>query len=56
MFQRLIDRGDVDKEHIIELESGKAKLFFLKENESENALGRMKNLLLDSYEQRVHNN
>ena len=56
MFQRLTDRGDVDKEHIIELESGKAKLFFLKENKSENALVRVKNLLLDSYEQRVHNN
>ena len=24
MFQRLTDRGDVDKEHIIELKSGKA--------------------------------
>ncbi len=43
MFQRLTDRGDV-------------KLFFLKENKSENALVRVKNLLLDSYEQRVHNN
>ena len=56
MFQRLTDRGDVDKEHIIELESGKAKLFFLKENKSENALVRVKNLLLDSYEQRVQDN
>jgi hypothetical protein len=56
MFQRLTDRGDVDKEHIIELESGKAKLFFLKESKSDNALVRVKNLLLDSYEQRVHNN
>ncbi len=43
MFQRLTDRGDVDKEHIIELESGKAKLFFLKESKN-------------SYEQRVQDN
>ena len=56
MFQRLTDRGDVDKEHIIELESGKAKLFFLKESKNDNALVRVKNLLLDSYEQRVQDN
>ena len=56
MFQRLTDRGDVDKEHIIEKESGKAKLFFLKESKSDNALVRVKNLLLDSYEQRVQDN
>ena len=46
MFQRLTDRGDVDKEHIIELESGKAKLFFLKESKSDNALVRVKNCCL----------
>ena len=56
MFMLLTDMGDVDKKHIIVLESGKAKLFFLKENKSDNALVRVKNLLLDSYEQRVHNN
>ena len=56
MFQRLTDRGDVDKERIIELESGKAKLFFLKETKNDNALVRVKNLLLDSYEQRVQDN
>ena len=55
LIDLIMGRG-FDKEHIIELESGKAKLFFLKENKSENALVRVKNLLLDSYEQRVHNN
>ena len=32
MFQRLNERGDVDKEHIIELSGEKARLFFLKED------------------------
>ena len=55
MYHRLIDRGDVDKEHVIELEGEKARLFFLKENSDSQALQRVKYMLLDSYEQRLFN-
>lgn len=53
MYQRLRDRGDVDKEHVIELEGHKAKLFFLKENSDSHALKRVESMLLDSYEKRI---
>ena len=53
MYQRLIEREDVDKEHVIELHSGKVKLFFLKENSSFDALKWVESLLLDSYENRL---
>ena len=55
MYQRLSERGDVDKEHVIELEGDKAKLFFLKEDSDSQSLKRVKEMLLDSYEQRIHN-
>ena len=53
MYQHLIDREDVDKENVVELQNGKAKLFFLKENSSTDAMKRVKSLLLDSYEDRL---
>lgn len=53
MYQRLSERGDVDKEHVIELEGDKAKLFFLKEDSGSNPLKRVESMLLDSYEQRI---
>ena len=56
MFQRLRDRGDVDKEHVIELEGENAKLFFLKDDSGSQALQRVKGMLLESYEQRIENN
>lgn len=35
MYQRLSERGDVDKEHVIELEGDKAKLFFFERGQRE---------------------
>ena len=55
MCHHLIDRGDVDKEHVIQLEGEKGKLFFLKEDSGSQALQRVKGMLLDSYEQRIEN-
>ena len=40
MCQHLIDRGDVDKEHVIQLEGEKGKLFFLKEDSESHNLKR----------------
>ena len=40
MCQHLIDRGDVDKEHVIQLEGEKGKLFFLKEDSESHTLKR----------------
>ena len=42
MCHHLIDRGDVDKEHVIELEGEKGKLFFLKEESESHTLKREK--------------
>ena len=54
MFQRLVERGDVDKEHIIELSGEKARLFFLNEDSNTDPLKNVKDMLLDSYEQRTN--
>lgn len=54
MYQRLVDRGDVDKEHVIELSGEKARLFFLKEDSNTDPLKNVKDMLLDSYEQRTN--
>ena len=40
MCQHLIDRGDVAKEHVIQLEGEKGKLFFLKEDSESHTLKR----------------
>lgn len=54
MMERMINRDYVDKNHIIEIEGTKAKIFFLKHSDS-NTLKKVENLLLDSYEKRVLN-
>lgn len=52
MIERMENRDYVDKEHIIELEGHNAKIFFLKDSDS-NALKQVEELLLDAYENRV---
>ncbi len=52
MIERMENRDYVDKEHIIELEGHNAKIFFLKQSNS-NALKQVEELLLDAYENRV---
>ena len=53
MMKRLFERDDVDKEHVIEIKGGEAKLYFLKEDSKIDALKRVESLLLDSYESRL---
>ena len=52
MIERMENRDYVDKEHIIELEGHNAKIFFLKQSDS-NALKQVEELLIDAYENRV---
>ncbi len=52
MAERMENRDYVDKEHIIELKGHNAKIFFLK-NSNSNALKLVEELLLDAYENRV---
>lgn len=52
MIERMEDRDYVDKEHIISLEGHNAKIFFLKQSDS-NALKQVEELLIDAYENRV---
>ena len=52
MIERMENREYVDKEHIIELEGHNAKIFFLKQSDS-NALKQVEELLIDAYENRV---
>lgn len=54
MYQRLWNREDVDKEHVIELQGGNAKMFFLKKDSKTDALEKVKIMLLDSYENRLY--
>lgn len=52
MIERMENRDYVDKEHIISLEGHNAKIFFLKQSDS-NALKQVEELLIDAYENRV---
>lgn len=52
MIERMEDRDYVDKEHIISMEGHNAKIFFLKQSDS-NALKQVEELLIDAYENRV---
>lgn len=52
MIERMENRDYVDKERIIELEGHNAKIFFLKQSDS-NALKQVEELLIDAYENRV---
>lgn len=54
MYQRLRNREDVDKEHVIELQGGNTKMFFLKKDSKTDALEKVKIMLLYSYENRLY--
>ena len=52
MNNSMVNRPDVDAEHTIELKEMNAKIFFLKNSES-NSLKKAQSLLLDAYENRI---
>lgn len=52
MYNSLVLRADVDKEHKIKLKDFDATILFLKDSEG-TALRHTQNLLINSYEQRI---
>ena len=52
MNYSMANRSDVDAEHTIELKEMNAKIYFLKNSESD-SLEKAQSLLLDAYENRI---